>query len=1227
MRYVVKSVNDRMLHLADEPYTRSYCKRLSGALVVVDSDRASEWIADRTVTVCGACRTALKDRHAAALAMEDSFMVLETERPRPLRPAAEPMLFDADAEPTLFDAVDAVDGGWLPVVGLGAVIAAGVPAVGAAGDEVLLPVTDAETVTVSGAPVAEDGMLPVIDAGAPVTASVLDRSNASPADRSNALPDRSLTGPAGAARGSSDLSGAHQEAGGLIPADPRDTAPEPAPVAAEADPAEVRGSDECAARIMGHSPATLRALTLPGDVAKAEAAAEAADIVIRHTHEDGTTVEGSAKGDGVWEALHPLGWTYRRTPGIFIRGSRYKGADRWKINRAADAVRALGLSCAVVIEETMSFAEREAARVGAAEERTERFTDRAGRAAAASQSARDTSDQIGERFWMGQPILVGHHSEGRARRDQERMHNAMRKSIDEDKRAGYWANRAAASEAYERYRTNPSRTLRRIEKLEAERRGVLRERDGIDDKGRKADVWRREPSEARREELTRRLAEYDEELTYWAETIKEAERRGFKVWGKPDFVRGDFARCRGTWYEVTRVNAKTVTVPHILAEFDGGTVGTVGGCRVVTRAATDGTRHKGSTYTLPYNELGGRMSAEQMQAALAGEEIPADPRDVTPEPAPETGEAERTIEHHGQAGPAVAADVSTEADPADVWEGEGGTVRGVPAPAATVTVTEADHQAGTETTDGPDTPVAMAKETTTTATPDLEATAATVAELLGDGWAVTVDAGDWADMSTRTLVHTDGRQVRLCPPDGKYGAHPGRWVAYGMLPNTPDDEKPYTGDIKSGSITCAGASTPRRLASEITRRLLPPLTEGHATWCRRLDDLRTSERLRRAVADRLAAIPGLSAPVRQTWQRNDRAYRLSWEGPTRNTDKPGRYWTTPRAGVTVDQGEDGERVGIELSGLSAEQAEAVLRALTGNGQPPTPAATPAAAAARPVPARRRPAADPLALFPAAAGERQETATADVSAEADPADVWEGEGGTVPGVETPTADVANASFEAGGDAGFNMAYRSVMDMSRDEWAADAGHRVRTECHARQRVSADPADWLTADELAEARTLGATLAKATRRALNTAARDHDKNALPTWLRDARFNVSGALRELAGAERSTDMDGHAYAWHRLQKYAEEQAKDATTTARGRLAALVAKMRAARDAAAEEALQAAIAREVANRNSDEGWARELERRERVRRGPTVTTITVHADGTSTVGEPRPFRMPGAPR
>ena len=345
-----------------------------------------------------------------------------------------------------------------------------------------------------------------------------------------------------------------------------------------------------------------------------------------------------------------------------------------------------------MIEETMSFAEREAARVDAAEERTERFTDRAGRAASESDRLWD-AQTIGERFLMGQPILIGHHSEKRARRDQERMW-PWRKSICEQRRAGYWAYRAAASEAYERYRKAPGRTLRRIEKLEAERRGVLRERDGVDDKGRQADVWRSEPSAGAPGGADAPSGRVRRRVDVLGGDDQGGGAARLQGVGRADFVKGDFARWRGSWYEVTRVNAKTVTVPHIHAEFDGGAVGAVGGCRVVTRAATAETRHKGSTYTLPYNEVSGRMSAEQMRAALAGEAIPADPRDVTPEPTPEV-EAER----------AAAPDVATEAHPEDVWEGEGGAVPGVVTPAAVVT--GARHQADDDTDAETDAPVAV----------------------------------------------------------------------------------------------------------------------------------------------------------------------------------------------------------------------------------------------------------------------------------------------------------------------------------------------------------------------------------------------------------------------------------------------------------------------------------------------------------------------------------------
>ncbi|WP_128378538.1 hypothetical protein [Streptomyces cavernae] len=81
-------------------------------------------------------------------------------------------------------------------------------------------------------------------------------------------------------------------------------------------------------------------------------------------------------------------------------------------------------------------------------------------------------------------------------------------------------------------------------------------------------------------------------------------------------------------------------------------------------------------------------------------------------------------------------------------------------------------------------------------------------------------------------------------------------------------------------------------------------------------------------------------------------------------------------------------------------------------------------------------------------------------------------------------------------------------------------------------------------------------------------------------------------------------------------------STEETARLAELSRKMTAARDAAAEKALQAAIEREVARRNNNEGWHQELARRARVTAATQITTVTIHQDGTSTLSEPRPYSL-----
>ena len=70
-------------------------------------------------------------------------------------------------------------------------------------------------------------------------------------------------------------------------------------------------------------------------------------------------------------------------------------------------------------------------------DRRERFADRAISLRAKSDAAYKRSDmsEASSGIPFGQPILVGHHSEGKHRRAIERSHNAMRKSVELDKEA------------------------------------------------------------------------------------------------------------------------------------------------------------------------------------------------------------------------------------------------------------------------------------------------------------------------------------------------------------------------------------------------------------------------------------------------------------------------------------------------------------------------------------------------------------------------------------------------------------------------------------------------------------------------------------------------------------------------------------------------------------------------------------------------------------------------
>lgn len=123
--------------------------------------------------------------------------------------------------------------------------------------------------------------------------------------------------------------------------------------------------------------------------------------------------------------------------------------------------------CGVIGDEEGTLAER-------AEDRAERFQgygeSRAQQAATAHAQVRAIADHIP----LGQPILVGHHSEARARRAKKRIDDGMRRAVQCWDQAGYWARRAQASLAHAARKEAPAVRHRRIATLEAEQRKMQR---------------------------------------------------------------------------------------------------------------------------------------------------------------------------------------------------------------------------------------------------------------------------------------------------------------------------------------------------------------------------------------------------------------------------------------------------------------------------------------------------------------------------------------------------------------------------------------------------------------------------------------------------------------------------------------------------------------------------------------------------------------------------------
>jgi SAM-dependent methyltransferase len=128
----------------------------------------------------------------------------------------------------------------------------------------------------------------------------------------------------------------------------------------------------------------------------------------------------------------------------------------------------------LAIELAGEIGDEDTSLVDRAEERAERFEDYSDKRAADAERARDAVAAIADNIPLGQPILVGHHSEKRARKDAERIRNGMDKAVQMWRTAKYWTARAEGAIRHAKYKELPDVRHRRIKTIEAEARKVER---------------------------------------------------------------------------------------------------------------------------------------------------------------------------------------------------------------------------------------------------------------------------------------------------------------------------------------------------------------------------------------------------------------------------------------------------------------------------------------------------------------------------------------------------------------------------------------------------------------------------------------------------------------------------------------------------------------------------------------------------------------------------------
>lgn len=322
-----------------------------------------------------------------------------------------------------------------------------------------------------------------------------------------------------------------------------------------------------------------------------------------------------------------------------------------------------------------------------AEERAERFEGYSASRSADADAAQASAQTIMDGIPLGQPILVGHHSEKHARKDAERIENGLRRAVKMWDTATYWTRRAEGAIASAKYKERPDVRARRIKTLEAERRKMERQAQAAEAvRGRWLNIHDDALTTVKRKDGS--PSTFEERVRF---VLGNSDSGGYSVYS--DYTAGKITAAEAQARVLTAADGMKAWTARWLAHYDnrltyeramladsGGTVAQQTGPEVggavrcwaspgygrgwayvqkvnrVTVTVLDSWQNDGRTFrrTVPFDKLAAVMTRAQVEAACQDGSLHetankagfllAEPTPIPSRPAPEREESREKAE-------------------------------------------------------------------------------------------------------------------------------------------------------------------------------------------------------------------------------------------------------------------------------------------------------------------------------------------------------------------------------------------------------------------------------------------------------------------------------------------------------------------------------------------------------------------------------------------------------